>query len=140
MTPFGSKVRSLLAAHNLTAEWLSEQTGITKSTISDWMTKTEVSPRPSTVRKVVKAFKGHVKDLHQLATALAEAAGYAFVASENETEREARRREAMRADPRLARHIDHLIALDGEHQDDFYSFSEAWNGTSRRRKGPKGSR
>lgn len=141
MTPFGSKVRSILVANNLTAEWLSEQTGLTKSTISDWMTKTEMSPRPATVKKVVKALAPYVTDARQLATDLANFAGYAFVPSKDETDREARRREAMRANPRLAKHLDKLIGMDGEHQDDFLSFSESWNGPTRRlRKGQKESR
>jgi transcriptional regulator with XRE-family HTH domain len=134
MSPFGSKVREILERSNLNAEWLHNQTGLTKSTISDWMTKADVTPRPGTVKRVAKALAPYGASYEELS----EAAGYAFVASADESEREARRREAVRANPRVGRHIDRILALDARRQDEWLSFDEAWH-ISQRRKDPPGS-
>ena len=55
MAAFGLKVQELLRVNGKDAAWLAVRTGISNSTISNWLTDPDVQPKPSSVEKVAAA-------------------------------------------------------------------------------------
>lgn len=122
MSTFGIRVRELLEAHGRDASWLHVQTGIAHSTISNWFTKDDVTPKPSTVAKVAKAFGVEVDTL-------AQAANYVIRLSKDGDERARRRSALIEASPRWQRSIDRLARVSAHQQDVALSMLEAYLST-----------
>jgi hypothetical protein len=80
-------------------------------------------PKPSSVKKVVRTFEKHGVSRDEIL----EAAGMTIRPSADATEREARRLEFYRANPRAAKIFDEMIdRLGPDALDEMFSFNEAW--------------
>jgi hypothetical protein len=123
MSTFGSKVYELLDRIGKDAAWLAAETGITPAAISKWKTDAKRMPKPSSVKKVVRTFEKHGVSRDEIL----EAAGMTIRPSADATEREARRLEFYRANPRAAKIFDEMIdRLGPDALDEMFSFNEAW--------------
>jgi transcriptional regulator with XRE-family HTH domain len=119
MAQFGVKVRELLLAAGKDASWLSMQTGIANSTISNWLSHPTVQPKPSSVEKVARAFGVKVDDL-------AVSAGYVIRQSVSNNERTARRDALLASSPRWESALDRLAKKPAYHQDVALSMLESY--------------
>lgn len=122
MAAFGLKVQELLRANGKDAMWLATRTGISNSTISNWLTNPKVQPKPSSVERVAAAFGASVDEL-------AEAAGYVIRLSRDDSEREARRNSLPNSSPRWATALDRLAQKPAYHQDVALSMLESYLAT-----------
>jgi len=122
MAAFGLKVQELLRANGKDAAWLAVRTGISNSTISNWLTDSDVQPKPSSVEKVAAAFGVSVDDL-------AVAAGYVIRQSKDNDERTARRDALLTTSPRWQSALDRLAGKPAYHQDVALSMLESYLAT-----------
>lgn len=129
MTVWGLRVKELLDAKGQTAAWLSRETGIARSTISNWLNNPSgVQPKPGHVAKVAKAFKLEARDL-------APYGGYPIITSKDDGERQARK-EALAAMPRLAQIAEDIATkLSPRDQDTALSMVEAFIASRQAQKG-----
>lgn len=116
MSAWGTKVGELLRQHGKAQKWLADETGIARSTITNWLANPSVRPDPKNVALVAKAFGMKARDL-------APYAGYTITDSKSDADREARIA-AIEASPRLARGIDMLRGLKPRDQDTVLSMIE----------------
>lgn len=116
MSAWGTKVGDLLRERGKSQKWLAEETGIARSTITNWLANPSVRPDPANVAKVAKAFGLKARDL-------APYAGYTITESRTDAERQARIA-AIEASPRLAHGIDLLRGLKPRDQDTVLSMIE----------------
>lgn len=119
MSAFGTEVMRRLAAQGKDASWLHQQTGISHSTISNWVNKADVVPTPRSVAKTAKALGCQIEDL-------APAAGYTIRLSKNTNEREQRRAAAIAARPRLGKSVDLIDKLNAHQEDVLLSMIESY--------------
>ena len=120
MSAFGVKVQELLRQRGHDASWLAAQTGIDNSTISNWLNNpNNVTPKPSSVAKVAKAFGITVDDL-------AVAAGYTIRQSSSDDARLQRINTLMAQNPRIERIHERLSRLPAVEADRVLSMLEAY--------------
>ena len=130
MALWGLKVKELLDDNQKSAAWLSRETGIARSTISNWLNKPDgVTPKPDMVARVAKAFGKTAREL-------APYGGYPIMTSSDEGEHQARLK-SIAASPRLAQMMGLIEGLNATDQDTVISIVEAF--ISRARKGRQGS-
>lgn len=129
MSAFGAKVHDILAANNKDAAWLSSETGISRAGISEWKTDPHRVPKPASLKLVAKALAPFGVTFDELA----EAAGYAIVASKDMSEREERMLNFLRSHPRAPRVWERVQQLSPEKQDEVLSLVETWLAHTQRR-------
>jgi transcriptional regulator with XRE-family HTH domain len=122
MAAFGLKVQELLRANGKDAAWLAVRTGISNSTISNWLSDPKVQPKPSSVERVAAAFEVSVDEL-------AESAGYVIRQSKDNDEREARRNALLANSPRWQSALDRMAQKPAYHQDVALSMLESYLAT-----------
>ena len=123
---FGSEVLRLLDERGHDAAWLAGKTGIARSTISNWTTKADTVPKPSSVAAVALALGVPVESL-------AASAGYTMTASKSDGERQRRLEALAEGSPRVAKVMMQIGDLDARRQDEVLSMLEAYLATHRHR-------
>ena len=123
---FGSEVLRLLDERGHDAAWLAGKTGIARSTISNWTTKADTVPKPSSVAAVALALGVSVESL-------AASAGYTMTASKSDGERQRRLEALAEGSPRVAKVMLQISDLDARRQDEVLSMLEAYLATHRHR-------
>lgn len=119
MALWGLKVKELLTDANQSPAWLARETGIARSTISNWLNKPdEVTPKPQMVAKVAKAFGKTAREL-------APYGGYPITSSSDEGEHKARLAQ-IAASPRLVHLLGKLDGLSATDQNTVISMVEAF--------------
>lgn len=119
MALWGLKVKELLDEQNKSAAWLARETGIARSTISNWLNNPDgVIPHPDMVAKVAKAFGKTAREL-------APYGGYPIITSADEGAHRARLQQ-LAASPRLAHMMGVIEGLSATDQDTVISMVEAF--------------
>ena len=133
---FGAFVHDILAQHDKTQDWLSEQTGIGKGTISAWMTNPTRQPKPRAVYKVAVVFEQFGIDHARVEAA----AGYPLKVSGTATEQAERLAALAMSHPRLASVVERVAKLPATEQDEVLSLLEAYHANRHRRSRRSGSK
>lgn len=132
MSEFGNKIKALLDGIGRNEQWLSDQTGIAKSTISEWGSNPDRIPKPPTMHKLVKLFTPYGIDPDEIY----EAAGYRMVESQSANERMQRLERLAATDPSVLDQMENIAQLPPPDQEEIVRLLDAWF-TARRRR-PRG--
>lgn len=146
MSSFGIYIVETLDANGKNAAWLAERIGVKPQTVSSWKRKPDRLPKPGLAYKVAAIFEKEFGIPHDRT---AEAAGYPFHFSADQTEQQQRIQALAAASPRAASNFARIARLPSDDQDEVLSMIETWmstrvrrnnRGSAPRRKHPQGSK
>lgn len=133
MSAFGNKIKEILDRIGKNEQWLHEQTGIGKATISEWQSDPNRVPKPSSLDKIVRI----LVPLGASETELYDAAGYRMVTSKDANNRMERLERLAAAQPRVLAVLEKIARRPPSEQEEIVRLLEAWYAT-RPRQSPEG--
>lgn len=129
MSAFGNKIREILKRIDKNEQWLSERSGISKATISEWSSNADRVPSPASVKAVVLVFTPFKVDPDEIY----EAAGYHLVKSKSGSHRMERLERLAAAHPNVLDRMEMISNLPPPEQEEVVRLIDAWHATQRRK-------